>query len=151
MKANVLGAMFNIFGACYEYVLNEHTGVLISVSYFHPRSRPYTLFGYSGISIMPEFRYYFRPNDDITGYDLFLGGYLGNRNTTTNLFSSKEVTNGLAIGFTLGSKFVTEQGLVLDATMGIGRYFIILGSDTDTASLEKFLDFRCAVNVGYRF
>ncbi len=159
-KANILGAIFNQFEASYEYILDENMGILISGAYIqNPGS--FISYDYSGFSVTPEFRYYFNPkNEDATGF--FASGYLRYRNTKTELLDIKWTTNGMGVGFTLGYKFVTDFGLVLEAGLGYGRYVINnrtfdTGDDEDDEVLEEFYAglpsyiFRSIVNVGYRF
>ena len=140
-------------------------GILISGAYWQFTGS--SAFGlvtppeYIGFLVTPEFRYYFNPkNEDATGF--FASGYLRYRNMKVNVELGhplvdlydpmpgyKESSNGLGIGLTIGYKFVTDFGLVLELGGGYG-HFVIEKGNVDASRLIPG-DPRYFLNVGYRF
>ncbi len=131
LKTNVLGLLAGSYGLQYEYV-TEEMGFLLGVNYFNSGS----LLGgdlntYSSISITPEFRYYFNPDEDASGF--FASAYLRYRSATGddwytwtdingNTVVSDLKNNGMALGVSTGYKWVTRSGLVFETFFGLGRY-----------------------------
>ncbi len=167
-KTNVLGLFVGSFGLQYEYV-TEEMGFLLGMNYFTSGALVNTDNDYRSFSITPEFRYYFNPDEDASGY--FAGAYLRYRSATgedwytysdgTNTVTSDMKNTGLAIGILTGYKWVTRSGLVFETFGGLGRYLInnysydpeIPDVDTFTTGLNELpaFDFRFGIGVGYRF
>lgn len=171
VKTNVLGLLFNQFGAAYEYVLDDNMGVGASVAYFTPPSS--FSYEYTAFSFTPEFKYYLDPSRmDADKY--FVGAYLKYRNTTADDYLTDgngqiigQTTNGMALGIMSGRKWVTKSGFMFETWAGFGRYLFTAESYTngyDPDAADDFLgafvtasddlpswDFRFGITVGWRF
>lgn len=172
IKTNVLGIIITDYNLQYEYV-TEDMGFLMGVSYFNSGS----IIGddsYTTFRLTPEFRYYFNPDEDASGF--FASGYLRYRNATgedwyvtsdfdpvtgNTVETSYDLKNtGVAFGFTLGYKWVTRSGLVFETFGGLGRYLINETSyDPDLPENDPLIDIfdelpqfdvRFGFAIGYR-
>lgn len=168
LKTNAIGLIVGSYGLQYEYV-TEEMGFLLGVTYFNSGS----LLGgdlntYSSIAITPEFRYYFNPDEDASGF--FASAYLRYRSATGedwytwtddngNLVMSDLKNSGMALGFSTGYKWVTRSGLVFETFFGLGRYLFDNYSydpEIDDELLDVVddlpsFDVRFGFAVGYRF
>ena len=169
LKTNVLGLLVGSYGLQYEYV-TEEMGFLLGVTYFNSSSLTGgDINDYSSFVITPEFRYYFNPDEDASGF--FASGYLRIRNATgedwvsfsdnQGNFQVSDMKNfGVALGFTTGYKWVTRSGLVFESFLGIGRYLVnnysydpeIPDNTLNTLLFDEIpaFDFRFGFGVGYR-
>lgn len=168
LKTNVTALIFADLNLGYEYV-QEDWGVQVAISYFQPGKLIDVDNLYTALRITPEFKYYFNPDEDASG--TFVSGYLRFRSVTSedwytqsdingNLVTYDMKNTGLALGFTLGYKWVTRSGLMFETFGGLGRYLINNysfdpdGADEsvldDLESLPGF-DWRLGFALGYRF
>lgn len=168
LKTNVLGLLFGSYGLQYEYV-TEEMGFLLGATYFNSSSLSGDINEYSSFVITPEFRYYFNPDEDASGF--FASAYFRFRSATGENWASfsddqgtiqvSDMKNtGMALGFTTGYKWVTRSGLVFESFFGLGRYFVnnytydpdIPDNVLNTLFLDDLpaFDFRFGLAVGYR-
>ncbi len=153
----------------YEYVINEHTSVLISGTYIQSS---HLNFDYSGFRITPQFRYYFRPGDH-HARGFFAGTFLSYRDTKgvatvsfpfllgEKIFEFKETTNSTGIGILTGYKFAFDSGFVFEVLAGYGCYLMYKASiltynstdgiDDHSSTTLALHNFRFAFNIGWRF
>ena len=137
-----------------DFALNENSSVGLSAGYLS------TKFGsdsyrYSNLLFVPEYRYYFSPNNGADGF--FAGGY-GKLTFTTaediddNAEPDVSATRG-AIGVVFGNKWVTDGGFLFELNLGLGRGTTFGNkSEAELAfSTLTALDLRIGVIVGYRF
>ena len=172
IKTNATALIFADWNIQYEYV-TEEMGFLLGISYFVPGTLINADDVYKALRITPEFRYYFNPDEDASGF--FASGYLRFRSVTSedwyynsyfdnngNLVEeySDMKNTGVALGFTLGYKWVTRSGLVFETFAGLGRYLVNNYSfdpdPNDPTLTEGFedlpgFDTRFGFAVGYRF
>lgn len=154
----------------YEYV-TEEMGFLLGFGYFNSNSLTGgDINAYKTFAVTPEFRYYFNPDEDASGF--YAGAYLRFRSATgenwasysdgTGGFIVSDMKNtGLAVGFTTGYKWVARNGLVFESFFGLGRYIVNNYSydpDIPDNNINNFLfdelpafDLRFGLGVGYRF
>ena len=162
VKFNFLGFLFNQYQVGGEYVLSEEmsTGAFASYSIwnFETTRTSYDANGnlvtevdeltLSGLSVIPNVRFYFNPDDDCDGY--FAEGYLKWRQrkaTNQNLEYSEYVAepnafggvdytlyeydydydvtqSATALGVGFGRKWMTNVGFFAESFIGIGKNLI---------------------------
>ena len=142
----------------YEYVISKFSGAGLSVSY----SLDDNFSQYQHYSINPYFRQYFFNKQDFGARGVFVEGLLkvaggkdnekhteiyetnedGIRFYAGNRIEKKDWTN-IGVGLALGKKWVSDNGFVLEISLGGGRYFV-----NDQGS-EGFV--RGGISLGYRF
>lgn len=161
IQVNVLGTLLNCYGVTYERGYID-TGWATGLFFFNnPSSFDYD---YSAFSLTSEFRFYFKGEEEATGY--FVAPYLNYRYTsapeyaTINTTEIEKSTNGLAIGINTGKKWVHRTGFMYGTHIGIGRYVFDEASysggyepDDFASGLDELpkLDLRLGVNIGFRF
>lgn len=133
--------------------LSENTSAGLSVGYLSSKLGTDN-FRYSNLLFVPEYRYYFSPNNGADGF--FAGGYGKLTFTTAEEIDSSEpdlsATRG-AIGVIFGSKWVTDGGFLFELNFGLGRG-TTFGSDNEAEaafSTLTALDIRIGIIAGYRF
>lgn len=129
----------------YEYVINKYSGVgaSISIALDGDNAADFP----QDFSFSPYFRQYFFNKKDYGARGFFAEGLLQVASGEGRLFDFEEDAEDwtqFGIGLTLGWKFVSTNGFVVDIHGGGGRYF---GDTTDAPG--GFV--RIGVNVGYRF
>jgi len=142
----------------YEYVISRFSGAGLAVTY----SLDDNFSIYQQYSINPYFRQYFFNKKDFGARGFFVEGLLkfaggkghkhytygyeddasGNRVLTTFTEQIDEWSN-FGIGIALGQKWVSDNGFVLELSLGGGRYFI------EDKGPKGF--FRGGISIGYRF
>ncbi len=154
-------------GGNYEYVINEHMGVLISGTYIRSfESSDYPDIDYSGFRMMPEFRCYFRPGDH-NARGFFAGAFLTYRNTRGSILSRvssmdtlefKQTTHNVGVGITAGFKFVANSGFIFEVAAGYGHHFMssqqsLINSNPDYygPTALPLNNFGYVFNIGWRF
>ena len=195
VKFNFLGFLFNQYQVAGEYVLSEEmsTGAFASYSIwnFETTRTSYDANGnlvtevdeltLSGLSVIPNVRFYFNPDDDCDGY--FAEGYLkwrqrkstnqsitlGEPNPlnpilteyTTYNYDITQSATALGVGF--GRKWMTNVGFFAETFIGIGKNLIENTKYSEDAVTEYYeanentdlnwagIDLRLAFNVGWRF
>lgn len=184
VKLNVPNALLYEFNVSYEYGLRDNLslGAFTGYVYGFPDQSNDTRFFYLG----PEVRYYVSERN---GLDRFYFGFYSrlktgytqarfnesgfNSNTGEYLnFSQSEQQDyfKVAVGFTIGGKWITRDGFVFGVFGGIGRNLIAnydetafvshadqfdpndYYTDTYTADIDSpYWDFRVGFNLGWRF
>lgn len=189
VKFNFLGFLFNQYQFGYENVLNEEmsAGGYLSYSIWNLETTTFDANGdlvteeykLSGLSVIPNFRFYFNPDDDCDGY--FAEAYIKwRRRTTTNQQTSVPETNqfggteyvtydydvsqsATALGVGFGRKWLTNAGFFAETFFGIGKNLIENTKYSEQAVEDYYesidysdlnwsgIDIRVAFNVGWRF
>ena len=129
----------------YEYVINKYSGVGVSVSVAFDDENSVDF--PQNFSFSPFFRQYFFNKKDYGARGFFAEGLLQFATGEGRIFDFEEEGEDwsqFGIGVTLGWKFVSSNGFVVDIHGGGGRYF----GDTTNAP-GGFA--RIGVNLGYRF
>lgn len=127
----------------YEFYVNEKSSLGVAGLFnFEGRSSD---FRYNeDRMITPFFRHYFSANGDWNFFgELFFGintGEIEEDNNGVQTFT--DYTDG-ALGIGIGTKYVSEGGLIIDAHAGLGRN--LFGSDS------PILVPRVGIGIGYRF
>lgn len=187
VKVNFLGLLFNQYQFGYEHVLNEEMSVggWISFSKWDFETTTFDINGntiteettYNGFSLIPNYRFYFSPDDDAEGF--FVEAYMKylNRKATGldwSIYNEQTFTwenveyerkeNSLALGLGVGRKWVTDAGFFFETFGGLGKtltdnttYSEQAVEDAAAESDEFFesnipsIDFRLQLNIGWRF
>lgn len=128
----------------YEYYLSEQSSVGISALFnFEKKSSD---FRYNENEMFtPYFRHYFTTNRNWNHFgEIFLGINSGESAIEAGgkTIEYKKYTDG-ALGIAVGSKYVSNGGLVVGAYAGLGRNMF----SSDSYSVVP----RVGINVGYRF
>lgn len=133
----------------YEYLISKYSGAGISV-FFNLSSE---VESYQNFAITPYYRQYFFNKKDFGARGFFGEGILQYAsgkdfdyiNFQDDTFEEVEETwTAFGIGFAIGQKWVSNNGFVLEISVGGGRNL----GNTDIAP-EGF--FRGGIAVGYRF
>ncbi len=147
VKINVTFPLFGIFEAAYERNLNNKSSLGISGLYvFDPSTDDDTNF-----LISPYYRRYFGKK--------YASGFFAEGFGTLSSTDGKQLTdmNGnitsnegpdvidLALGLSLGSKWVTKNGIIFEVYAGLGGH-LFNADKTDHNVVTRF-----GLNVGYRF
>lgn len=127
----------------YEYYLSDKSSVGISALFnFNGKTSD---FRYNEESmITPFFRHYFTHNNKWNYFgEIFFGLNSGEEEIkVSNIKQIENYTDG-ALGISIGSKYVSNGGLIISTLAGIGRNMF-----TDIAPA---LVPRVSLNIGYRF
>lgn len=130
----------------YEYVINKYSGVGASVSFAFDGDNSADF--PQNFSFSPFFRQYFFNKKDYGARGFFAEGLLQFATGEGQLFDLEteelEDWSQFGVGVTLGWKFVSTNGFVIDIHLGGGRYL----GDTENGP-GGFA--RVGVNLGYRF
>ena len=189
VKFNFLGFLFNQYQAGGEYVLSEEmsTGAFASYTVWNLETTSFDVNGnvvneeykLTGLSVIPNVRFYFNPDDDCDGY--FAEGYLKwrqRKSTNQSIYLAEENALGLteytlynyditqsatALGVGFGRKWMTNVGFFAETFFGIGKNLIENTKYSEDAVTDYFetndntdlnwagIDLRLAFNVGWRF
>ena len=155
LKGNAIYLIAGAFDVTYERIISEESGVggAIFIAFTDDWTQRFSLTGF--------YRYYFgkKPaqgffvegfgslnqfdNTDANDYYYFNGYDTINQNDAYN----EDVITDFALGFGLGSKWVTRKGFVFEFYLGVGRnLFNDESKDYDTEIVG-----RGGINLGYRF
>jgi hypothetical protein len=146
-KGNALLLVLGSFDVSYERILNEESGIGISVNVPFDRDNwdiNYALTGY--------YRYYFgkKPASGFFGEAFGMlnnvDDYVYEESATNYTYKPKTITD-FALGIGLGGKWVTKKGLLLEINAGVGRN--LFNNQYDDRDYE--LIGRAGITVGYRF
>lgn len=119
----------------YEYYLNDQSSIGIS-ALFNFNNKTSDLRYNEDSMITPYFRHYFSNNSSWNYFgEIFLGINTGEKDTIS-------YTDG-ALGVSVGSKYVSDGGLMVSILGGIGRNMF-------TSQSYEIVP-RLGLNVGYRF
>lgn len=129
--------------ASFEYYVSDQSSIGVSALFnFEGRSSD---FRYNEDRMLtPYFRHYFSADGNWNFFgELFFGINTGEKeNVVNNVTTYTDYTDG-ALGIGVGTKYVSEGGLVLDIHGGLGRN--LFGSDS------PIIVPRVGVGIGYRF
>jgi hypothetical protein len=141
LKGNALFLVAGAFEVTYERLLNEENGVGVSV--FVPYANNMNV----NYSITPFYRFYFgeKPASGffVEGFGM-LNSYEHDVYNETYDLSTKNITD-FALGFGLGSKWVTKRGFILEINAGLGRN--LFNSSDDGNQIVG----RGGITLGYRY
>lgn len=144
IKLNAILLVVGAFEVNYEYLLNEEMGLGISAFAAYDDSVIEDIDYY----ISPYFRYYFGKKY-ASGFFVEGFGMLNRTDRNVNLiFLESEDSNfvtDFALGFGLGSKWVTKRGWMFEFNYGIGRN-LFNNKESDLDLIGKF-----GISLGYRF
>lgn len=135
----------------YEYVLSKYSGVGASVNINLDDDNFDQKFAFTGF-----YRQYFFNKKEYGARGFFAEGLLqyasGDSDTIFSISDNGQVTsqsgdtwNKFGVGVSIGQKWVSKNGFVLELSLGGGRYL----NNNDDSSPEGF--FRGGVSFGYRF
>lgn len=183
LQINISNIFIYEANVSYDYALNDFVsvGAFGGYAYGLPDNQTANKYLYLG----PEVRFYVSPKN---GADRFYVGFYSRASSgnaqvsfeesgfsiidgyyTTNYQSDRVDYFKLAMGFTLGSKWVTESGFTFGVFGGLGRNLIhnydetsfnshpgLFQPGTYSTSISnnndsKYWDFRIGFNVGWRF
>ncbi len=147
LKGNALFLVLGSFDISYERIINEESGVGVSINMPFDKDNwdiNYAVTGY--------YRYYFGKKP-AAGFFGEAFGMLNNvddwvytESPTEYTYESKTLTD-FALGIGLGGKWVTKKGLLLEINAGVGRN--LFNNQYDDRDYE--LIGRAGITVGYRF
>lgn len=177
VKTNALGILFTQYNVAYEYILNDDAGINGSITFF---STPKLLSSigsdlqYKAFSLSGDYRMYFNPDEPASGF--FLAPYAKYRNisltdliwdvnTDTGETANLDLKQGnFGLGLGIGTKRVSNSGIIFEFVGGLGRYLVSSlnytytdGSGNVEDGAENLpdglggWDVRLQVTVGYRF
>lgn len=148
VKLNALFMVVGAFEGSYEYLLNEESGVGVSV--FLPFDDE--IKDDINYYVSPYYRFYFG-NKFATGFFLEGFGMLNSINDDYEIIYDelispsyvREKVTDFALGIGLGGKWVTKRGLLGEINFGIGRnIFNANNGSTDFVG-------KLGITIGYRF
>ena len=148
LKGNALLLVIGAGEFTYERLLDEESGVGISL-FFNYDDQFYTKF-----SLTPFYRFYFSKKPAagffvegfgmLNSYDSYV--YNNNSYDLNNSYNSNiESRTDFALGFGLGSKWITKKGFLFEINAGVGRN-LFNSSDTNNEIVG-----RGGITLGYRF
>ena len=142
VKINGLYLVIGAFEGTYERLLNEESGVGISL--FIPIENDIDINYY----VSPYYRFYFG-NKYAGGFFLEGFGMLNSMNEydffVVNDTSTKKTVTDFALGIGLGGKWITKKGLVGEINFGVGRNLF-----NNEDSYDEFVG-KLGITIGYRF
>jgi hypothetical protein len=146
LKGNALLLVLGSLEATYERILNEESGVGISVSV------PVDKYNWDiNFAATAYYRYYFGKKP-AAGFFGEAFGMLNNvddyvyTETPNNYSWSPEKITDFALGIGLGGKWITSKGLLLEVNAGVGRNLFNNKYDRDFELIG-----RGGITIGYRF
>ncbi|WP_248724882.1 hypothetical protein [Seonamhaeicola sp. ML3] len=143
IKLNGLFLILGAFEGTYEYILNEESAVGVSV--FLPFDNDVR--DEAQYYILPYYRMYFGRKKNASGFFAEGFGMLNSLDRSISFISSSgdDYKTDFAVGFAIGSKWVTSRGVSFELLYGIGRN-LFQNDDSDYAIVPRF-----GFNFGYRF
>ncbi len=169
IKMDFAGFVIGQYGILYENVLSPSMSVGGDINYHVLELEAGDDdFEYSGLNIVPEFRFYFNPVDGADGF--YVGPYLKYKRVTSNDFGyvnsenifkeGERTSTGLAFGLGMGKKWVSDAGFIFETYFGFGRYIMENESyenneqedHYENTSIEGLpsVDGRFSLSVGWR-
>jgi len=137
----------------YERILNEEAAIGVSTLFSLDRRNDTSLDEYRTFSFTPYYRHFFS-NKYAKGFfveafsmihsgeeEIYIGNTVNN-NIFVDLYEYNKFTD-LAVGVSVGGKFVTKRGFIAEIYLGIGRD-LLGNSDIEVVG-------RGGVSLGYRF
>ena len=139
LKINGLFLVVGAFDVTYEYLLNEESGIGISVFLPYDSDIKDDIQYY----ISPYYRFYFGKK---YAAGFFLEGFGMLNSIEPDLFSNTDdFETDFALGIGLGGKWVTKGGFVGELSLGVGRNLF----NTDKTDID-FVS-KLGITLGYRF
>lgn len=136
----------------YEHVLNKYSGFGLSINIAFEEENDFN--SSQDFSITPYYRQYFFNKKDYGARGFFAEGVFQFAGGEAIVFDFNEINGADAIsrnnwtqfgvGFSIGQKWVSSNGFVLELLAGGGRYI-----SNDEIAPGGF--FRGGLNIGYRF
>jgi len=179
VRVNLFGLFFKHYGVGYEYIINDEMGAGIFLNYSN--GNPISLLtvnpqegsSYSLFTATPEFRFYTNPENGadrfyFSGYMRYKSSgwsnlqYYIDNNPTPEIYDL--TYSGLAFGFGLGKKWMTNSGLYFETYYGMGKFIVggesisnpkvdehakASGYDNEYSAIASW-DFRFHLSIGYR-
>ncbi|RKE98553.1 DUF3575 domain-containing protein [Ichthyenterobacterium magnum] len=143
VKLNAIMLVVGAFEANYEYLLNDESGLGVSIFLPYDKNIKDDIQYY----VSPYYRYYF--GKKYAG-GFFLEGF-GMLNRTERNFDfifeneNENFVTDFALGIGIGGKWITKRGFVGEINYGLGRN-LFKNDETDLDFVGKF-----GITVGYRF
>ncbi|MEM6376802.1 MAG: hypothetical protein AAF705_01240 [Bacteroidota bacterium] len=134
-----------IFEGSYEYILDENQGFGVYALVNFDSSSDW----FENYSLTPYYRMYFQTYEDYGAKGFFVEGFtsffVGDYNLEDSLFGEDENEDvfDIAIGISLGKKWLNRAGFVFEAKLGVGRN-LLGNSDSDVIV-------KGDLSIGYRF
>lgn len=151
LRLNVLSFIaFSGLEADYEYLMNEESS--LGVSLLVGTGNPDDFYEYRNFSITPYYRQFFSRKYArgffVEGFAMVLNREVDYYNYLDNDIVREENRSetNVALGISIGGKFLTKNGFVAEVFAGIGR---TLSSDDDFY-FENIIG-RGGISLGYRF
>ena len=147
LKGNALFLVLGSFDVSYERILNEESGLGISVNMPFDKNNWDINYAFTGY-----YRYYFGKKPAAGFFGEAFGmlnnvdDYVYEESPTEYTYEPKTLTD-FALGIGLGGKWVTKKGLLLEINAGVGRN--LFNNQYDDRDYE--LIGRAGITVGYRF
>lgn len=148
VKLNALYLVLGAFEGTYEYLLNEESGIGVSVFLPFDDEINENINYY----ISPYYRFYFG-NKFASGFFLEGFGMLNSVNFNTYEYDGQDFivqeqdrNTDFALGIGLGGKWITKRGLLGEINFGIGRNLFNDYEYDEDKIVGKF-----GITVGYRF
>jgi hypothetical protein len=146
IKVNLLNAVIGIPEISYERLVGDNMGVGLSVLVGVGNDLDYYQFGAT-----PHFRVYFGAKKasgffveaNTAIYSLRERNYLVYFNNSGNSFSYRSSQTAFGLGAAAGGKFLTRNGFLGEAYLGLGRFF------GDAAIIDAYP--RVGITIGKRF
>lgn len=142
VKLNALFLVLGGFEGTYEYLLNEESGV--GVSLFLPIDDELDGINYY---ISPYYRMYFGKKYAtgfyLEGFGMLNSTVVENYNEFTFEYDDENVTD-FALGIGIGGKWLTNRGLLGEIGLGVGRNLFNSHEDNDFVG-------KIGITIGYRF
>ena len=145
LKGNALFLVLGAVEVTYERILNEDTGLGVSVFFVNQDDFD------SNVMLTPYYRAYFGKKPAagffVEGFSMFNTGvasstyYYDNNNNISRI--ERDRYSDFALGFGLGSKWVHKKGYVFEINAGIGRNLLSKESPEVVG--------RGGITIGYRF
>ena len=155
LKSNALFLIIGQPEVTYERLLNEESGIGISVNFAIDKTLETTF------SMTPFYRFYFGKKpaaglfvegfgmlNTIKVEDVTNSYFNYNTGITTTSFYKGDSYADFALGFGVGAKWISKRGVVLEINGGIGRN--LLNSEKNDFYDHTFVS-RGGLTVGYRF
>ena len=142
IKGNALFLVAGALEITYEHILNEESGVGISLFV------PYENSIDTKFSLTPYYRFYFGKKP-AAGFFAEGFGMINSYEYNNNYYYNGNLNSGnktdFALGFGIGGKWITKKGFVFEINGGVGRN--LFNSDNNDYQIVG----RGGITLGYRF
>ena len=148
VKVNALYFILGALEVNYERLLNEESGVGISVATLVDTDSSLS----SAVVISPYYRFYFGQKPASGFYFEGFSQYSNLKYKTYTFFTNQTQTeqiNTFALGVALGGKWYTKRGIVFEIGGGIGRN-LVANSNFQNSEPSRITG-KFSISAGYRF